>query len=55
MAGVSPGPARTRPRAENDIYTALLCVAFLFLLVAAIYIVFRAVTLFGTVLPPGGT
>ena len=54
MANVNPGPGRTRPSSESDIYTALLCVAFLFLLVATIYVGYRAVTLFGGLLPPGG-
>lgn len=52
MANVSPGRS-SRP-AENDIYTALLCVAFLFLLVATIYVAYRATTLLGGLLPPGG-
>lgn len=55
MTSFNPGPGRTsRPSAENDIYTALLCVAFLFLLVASVYVGYRAVALFGGLLPPGG-
>ncbi len=55
MTTLNPGPTRVaRPAAENDIYTALLCVAFLFLLVATIYVAYRAQTLFGGLLPPGG-
>ncbi|MCK4341291.1 MAG: hypothetical protein KAY37_06160 [Phycisphaerae bacterium] len=55
MTGLSPGPGRSsRPSADSDVYTALLCVAFLFLLVATIYVGYRAQTLFGGLLPPGG-
>ncbi len=53
MTTLNTGPTRgARPSAENDIYTALLCVAFLFLLVATIYVAYRAQTLFGGLLPP---
>jgi hypothetical protein len=56
MATPSTGPGRTiaRPKAENDIYTALMVVAFLFVLTATLYVGFRAMTLFGTVIPPPG-
>jgi hypothetical protein len=55
MTGMNTGPVRPpRPAAENDIYTALLGVAFLSLLAAAIYVSYRGLTLFGTLLPPGG-
>lgn len=40
--------------AENDIYTALIAVAFLMILTATIYVGFRAQTLFGSVIPPAG-
>jgi hypothetical protein len=43
-----------RPAAENDVYTALVVVSFLFVLAATIYVGFRAQTLFGTLIPPGG-
>lgn len=49
------GTGSSRPSAENDIYTALVIVAFLFVLVAATYVGYRAQTLFGTLLPPGGS
>ncbi|MBU0637492.1 MAG: hypothetical protein KKB50_01400 [Planctomycetes bacterium] len=49
-----PGPSSSRPRADNDIYTALMVVAFLFVLVATVYVGYRATTLFGSLLPPGG-
>lgn len=45
----------SRSGAENDIYTVLILVAFLFVLTATIYVGFRAQTLFGTLLPPGGS
>ena len=54
MTGMSTGPRSARPSGENDVYTALLLVAFLFLLVATIYVGYRSVTMFGGLLPPGG-
>jgi hypothetical protein len=54
MANVSPGPGRSSRPAENDVYTVLLCVSLLFLLLATTYVVYRAVRLFGGLLPPGG-
>ena len=54
MSNLTPGTGRSSRGAENDIYTALSCVAFLFLLVATIYVSYRALTLFGGLLPPGG-
>jgi len=48
------GTGASRGGAENDVYTALILIAFLFVLVATIYIGYRAQTLFGTLLPPGG-
>lgn len=50
----APGPARSRPDADSDIYTVLLIIAALALLVSAIYVGYRAYTLFGSLLPPGG-
>lgn len=56
MATMNTGQTRpTGPRAENDIYTALIFVAFLFVLAATIYVGYRAMTLFGGLLPPGGS
>jgi len=49
------GSGAVRPGAENDVYTALVVVSFLFVLIATIYVGYRAVTLFGTLLPPGGS
>lgn len=51
----TPGPGVARPSAEDDVYTALIIVAFLFVLTATIYVGYRAQTLFGTLLPPGGS
>jgi hypothetical protein len=51
----TPGSGIARPSGENDIYTALILVAFLFVLTATIYVGFRAQMLFGTLLPPGGS
>ena len=52
----TPGLGRsTRLSAENDIYTALMVVAFLFVLAAAIYVGYRAQVLFGTLVPLPGS
>lgn len=40
---------------DNDIYTVLIVVAFLFVLIATIYVGYRAQTLFGGLIPPGGS
>ena len=56
MSVLTPGPTRgTGPRAENDVYTALMVVAFLFVLAATVYVGYRAVTLFGSLWPPPGS
>ncbi len=44
-----------RAAGENDVYTALAFVAFLFVLTATIFVGYKAQTLFGTLLPPGGS
>jgi hypothetical protein len=50
------GPARgTRPAVDNDIYTALIVVAFFFVLAGTLYVGYRATSLFGTLLPPPGS
>ena len=51
----TPGSGLTRPTVENDVYTVLILVAFLFVLTATIYVGYRALMLFGTLLPPGGS
>ncbi len=56
MSTVGGGPGRSpRPRADNDVYTALMFVAFLFMLAATAYVGYRAQTLFNTLMPPGGS
>jgi len=55
MSQMSTGGGVARPSAENDVYTALTVVAFLFVLIATIYVGYRALALFGTLLPPGGS
>lgn len=45
----------SRTAADNNVYTALSLISFLMVLVAIIYVGFRAQTLFGTLLPPGGS
>jgi hypothetical protein len=54
MTSMNTGPGFSRPGGENDVYTVLLLVAFLFLLVATVYVAYRAVTLLGGLLPAGG-
>jgi hypothetical protein len=56
MTTAGSGPIRgARIKAENDIYTVLMAVAFLFTLTATIYLGYRVFDLFGTVLPPPGS
>lgn len=54
MTKANPGPRISRPAAENDIYTVLLLISLLFLLVATIYVAYRAITQLGGLLPPPG-
>lgn len=54
MTNFNPGPPSPKPSAESDVYTALLCVSFLCLLAATIYVGYRAMQMFGGFLPPGG-
>ncbi len=54
MTTMSTGPIRTAPRADNDIYTALVVIAFCFVLAATIYVAYRAQTMFGSIFPLGG-
>ena len=52
----SPGTARSSGlRAENDIYTVLMLISFLFVLCATVYVAVKATTLFGRLLPAGGS
>lgn len=56
MTKLGSGAVRgQRPAAENDVYTVLMLIAALFMLAALIYLIVRAMALFGTVLPPGGS
>lgn len=55
MSTMNTGPGPSQTSGENDIYTALTVVAFLFVLAATIYVGYRAVTLFGSLLPPPGS
>jgi len=49
-------PGMSAPRgSDHDIYTVLALVGFLFVLTATIYVAYRAQTLCGTILPPGGS
>ena len=52
---MASSPGGPRSTADNDIYTALVFVAFLFTLFATVYVAYRATTLFGSLLPPGGS
>jgi hypothetical protein len=54
MTSLNTGPRGARPSGEHDVYTALLLVAGRFVLVATIYVAYRAVPMFGGLLPPGG-
>jgi hypothetical protein len=52
----SPGMGGSRQSSsDNDIYTALQLIAFLFVLTATIYVAYRGAALFGGVIPPGGS
>lgn len=45
----------SQPEADHDVYTVLVIVAFLFALTATIYVAYRAQTLFGSMIPSGGS
>lgn len=51
----TPAAGFSRPSGENDVYTALVVVAFLFVLTATGFVGYKAMMLFGAVLPPGGS
>lgn len=51
----TPGAGPQRTSGENDVYTALSVVAFLFVLAATAYVGYKVQTLFGTLLPPPGS
>lgn len=48
-------PGAGRQSGDNDIYTVLMLVGFLFVLIATVYVAYRAQTLFGTLIPFGGS
>ncbi len=50
----TPGPGTPRQSADDDIYAALIFVAFLAVLIATIYVGYRAQVLFGKIIPLGG-
>lgn len=52
--GPGLGRAARPDAADSDIYTVLLVLAFLALLLATVYVGYRAVTMLGGLLPPGG-
>ncbi len=51
---MSTSPRSSRSSGGSDVYTVLMVVAFLSLLGATIYVGYRASTMFGGLLPPGG-
>lgn len=48
------GPSQARRRADSDIYTVLLIISGVFLAGAVGFLIYRLVTLYGTVFPPAG-
>lgn len=56
MTTMPSGPlSGPRPGNDNDIYTLLTFIAFLFALVATAYVGYRTVSLFESLIPPGGS
>lgn len=54
MSTIGTGPGRVRA-ADDDIYTIMIVIAMLFLLVAMLYVGYRTVSLYGSLIPPGGS
>lgn len=54
MPGGSLGSGRPS-QSDNDIYTVLALLGFLAGLIALFYVIYRAGTLFGSVIAPGGS
>jgi hypothetical protein len=50
----TPGPGMQAP-GESDVYTVLMVAATVALLAALVYVSYRALSLFETLLPPGGS
>ncbi len=51
---LTPGSSSPQRSADDDIYAALILIAFLAVLIATIYVGYRAQMLFGTIIPIGG-
>lgn len=51
MAGLPSGFKAPRARADNDLYTAMVIIAFGFVLAAIIFVIVRSIDLFGTPFP----
>lgn len=54
MTTMTTGPRGSRPAAEDDVYTVLVLISFLFALAATIFLVIRSLGAFDSVIPPGG-
>jgi hypothetical protein len=54
MQSGASGPQQPELQAQSNIYTVLVIIATLFTAAAAIYLGYRNLELFGTVLPPPG-
>lgn len=50
----TPTPGMQRKSGDDDIYAALIFIAFLAVLIATIYLGYRAQVLFGKIIPIGG-
>ena len=50
----TPGSGKSRATGDDDIYAALIVIAFLAVLIATIYVGYRAQVLFGKIIPIGG-
>ncbi|MBW7905213.1 MAG: hypothetical protein LC135_05770 [Phycisphaerae bacterium] len=56
MSRLPSGPiSGQRPAGESDIYTVLALIGTISILVATIYVGYMAQTLYGTLIPPGGS
>lgn len=54
MSGPGSGGAPRPMSGDNDIYTALIFTAFLFVLIGTIFVAYRANEAFGGIFPAGG-
>ncbi len=55
MARTPATASRPRPSADNDVYTVLVLVSFLSMLGATLFVAYKSVSMFGSMLPPGGS